>query len=106
MQTHLKRALLEVISSGVATTKEDLDNFVKCTLLSAQKHLANNQKDATDDEMEDEYIGGALEFLVEYEFVRLQNDEETNEQHYVATRLGMACLGFNCSNITVLNIQI
>lgn len=107
LQTHLKRALLEVISSGVATTKEDLDNFVKCTLLSAQKHLANNQKDGTtDDEMEDEYIGGALEFLVEYEFVRLQNDEETNEQHYVATRLGMACLGFNFSNIIALNIQI
>lgn len=106
LQTHLKRALLEVISSGVATTKEDLDNFVKCTLLSAQKHLANNQKDGTDAEIEDAYIGGALEFLVEYEFVRLQNDEETNEQHYVATRLGMACLGFNFSNITVLNLQI
>uniref|UniRef100_A0A1I8PUM1 DNA-directed DNA polymerase n=1 Tax=Stomoxys calcitrans TaxID=35570 RepID=A0A1I8PUM1_STOCA len=90
--THLKRALLEVISSGVATTKADIDNFVKCTLLSAQKQMSNNQNESNQEDMEDEYIGGALDFLVEYEFVRLQNSEETNEQYYVATRLGMACL--------------
>ncbi|XP_061390041.1 DNA polymerase theta [Musca vetustissima] len=90
--THLKRALLEVISSGVATTKEDLDNFVKCTLLSAQKQLANDQKEGTDRDLQDECISEALDFLIEYEFVRLQNNEETNEQCYVATRLGMACL--------------
>ncbi|XP_073817747.1 DNA polymerase theta isoform X2 [Musca autumnalis] len=90
--THLKRALLEVISSGVATTKEDIDNFVKCTLLSAQKQMANEQSEGTNENLQDECISGALDFLMEYEFVRLQNNEETNEQCYVATRLGMACL--------------
>uniref|UniRef100_A0A1I8MWU8 DNA polymerase theta n=1 Tax=Musca domestica TaxID=7370 RepID=A0A1I8MWU8_MUSDO len=90
--THLKRALLEVISSGVATTKEDIYNFVKCTLLSTQKQLANEQSEDSKESLQDEFISGALDFLVEYEFVRLQNNEETNEQCYVATRLGMACL--------------
>ncbi|XP_037810645.1 DNA polymerase theta isoform X2 [Lucilia sericata] len=91
--THLKRALLEVISSGVATSKEDIDNFVNCTLLSAQKQLATQEKEQSQDECSDsEYIGGALDFLIEYEFIRLQKNEETQEEHYVATRLGHACL--------------
>ncbi|KAI8130699.1 DNA polymerase theta [Lucilia cuprina] len=91
--THLKRALLEVISSGVATSKEDIDNFVNCTLLSAQKQLENQEKEQSQDECTDsEYIGGALDFLIEYEFIRLQKNEETQEEHYVATRLGQACL--------------
>lgn len=77
----------------MATTKEDIDNFVKCTLLSAQKQLTNEQSEDSKESLQDEFISGALDFLVEYEFVRLQNNEETNEQCYVATRLGMACLG-------------
>lgn len=94
LQTHLKRALLEVISSGVATSKEDIENFVNCTLLSTQKQLAIQEKEQSQDESTDsEYISGALDFLIEYEFIRLQNNEETQEQHYVATRLGSACLG-------------
>ncbi|GBP01613.1 DNA polymerase theta, partial [Eumeta japonica] len=90
-KTHLKRALLEVISSGVATSKEDINNFVNCTLLCVQNQLMaeeNNQQEIA----ADEYIGGALNFLIEYEFVRLQNDENTQEQYYVATQLGNACL--------------
>ena len=39
------------------------------------------------------YIHDALNFLIEFEFVRLQMNEETSEQNYMATRLGMACLG-------------
>ncbi|TMW41572.1 hypothetical protein DOY81_013349, partial [Sarcophaga bullata] len=91
--THLKRALLEVISSGVATSKEDIDSFVNCTLLSAQKQLETQDKEQNQDKTFDqEYIGNALDFLIEYEFIRLQNNEETQEQYYVATRLGQACL--------------
>ncbi|XP_030370750.1 DNA polymerase theta [Scaptodrosophila lebanonensis] len=85
--THLKRALLEVISSGVASSIQDINTFVNCTLLSAQKALAESA-----DEEETDYISDALDFLVEYEFVRLQTDEETETQRYVATRLGCACL--------------
>ncbi|XP_011187693.2 DNA polymerase theta isoform X1 [Zeugodacus cucurbitae] len=89
--THLKRALLEVISSGVAITKDDIESFVNCTLLSAEKQLSEQGKDkSTDDEAH--FIKDALDFLIEYEFVRLQVDNETNRESYVATRLGQACL--------------
>lgn len=84
---------MEVISSGVASSKEDIDNFVNCTLLSAQKRMSNKDNESNGNEMGEEYIGCALDFLVEYEFIRLQINEESKEQHYVATRLGMACLG-------------
>ncbi|XP_036322893.1 DNA polymerase theta isoform X2 [Rhagoletis pomonella] len=89
--THLKRALLEVISSGVATTKDDIANFVKCTLLSAEKQLSEQGKDNSEDG-DNLFITDAVKFLVEYEFVRLQVDSETNRESYVATRLGQACL--------------
>uniref|UniRef100_A0A0K8V363 DNA polymerase theta n=2 Tax=Bactrocera latifrons TaxID=174628 RepID=A0A0K8V363_BACLA len=89
--THLKRALLEVISSGVAITKEDIESFVNCTLLSAEKQLSEQGKDKSKDD-EEHFITDALDFLIEYEFVRLQVDSETNRESYVATRLGQACL--------------
>ncbi|EDW42404.1 DNA polymerase theta [Drosophila sechellia] len=89
--THLKRALLEVISSGVANTKEDIDFFVNCTLLSAEKAFHAKEK-PPDEEPDANYINDALDFLVEYEFVRLQRNEEKETAVYVATRLGAACL--------------
>lgn len=94
--THLKRALLEVISSGVASTREDIDNFVNCTLLSAQNSWRSSSKAEQEQKLENEddsnFINDALDFLIEYEFIRLQTDEETDKQNYVATRLGTACL--------------
>ncbi|KAH8402756.1 hypothetical protein KR215_009879, partial [Drosophila sulfurigaster] len=91
--THLKRALLEVISSGVASTREDIDNFVNCTLLSAQSSLGEEQaQEEQQHEDDSNHINDALDFLIEYEFVRLQTDEEADKQNYVATRLGTACL--------------
>ncbi|XP_017037902.1 DNA polymerase theta isoform X1 [Drosophila kikkawai] len=88
--THLKRALLEVISSGVASSRQDIDSFVNCTLLSAQKALG--AASAKEEDSEGNYISDALDFLVEYEFIRLQTDEEADTSSYVATRLGAACL--------------
>lgn len=94
LQTHLKRALLEVISSGVASSREDIDRFVNCTLLSAQNSVqqADEEKDKETHEEDSTFVCDALDFLVEYEFIRLQMDEESDTQKYVATRLGAACL--------------
>ncbi|KAH8382703.1 hypothetical protein KR009_004872 [Drosophila setifemur] len=88
--THLKRALLEVVSSGVASSRQDIDNFVNCTLLSAQKSFSKPPPEEEDSDSN--YISDALDFLVEYEFIRLQTDEEAETSSYVATRLGAACL--------------
>ena len=109
----MKRALLEIIASGVATTRSELEDFVKCTLYhsehqfeikyfanilneyKAQSHLKMKIKVATTelDEIEDtDLVGKCMRFLERYEFIRLQLDEETDEIKFLSTRLGYACL--------------
>lgn len=99
----MKRALLEVISAGVANTKEELDKFLNCTLLYAQKQYNHNNKETNIENDETDLDANALDFLIEYEFIRLhknveggnkegEDEVEVKEERYVATRLGMACL--------------
>lgn len=74
----LKRAILEVVASGVASSPEDVDLFTKCTLLAIE-----------DDSPEDlnNPIEEAVGFLKNNEFIRLQKQEDGSEK-YVPTSLG------------------
>lgn len=78
----LKRAILEVIASGVATTPEDITLFTNCTLLAAG--LEENMGI-------DNPIEQSVEFLIQNEFIRLQK-EENGDMKYIATSLAKACL--------------
>lgn len=89
------------MAAGVVTNKTDIDRFVRCTLLSAQKlpKDGQNSDDISNENEEysgiEEYIQDVLSFLLEYEFIRKQKiaDTETDDdQQYLATRLGKACL--------------
>lgn len=75
----LKRAVLEVIASGVATTPEDVTLFANCTLLAA-----HGEFDETDP------VARTVEFLQKNEFVRLQDDN--GALRYAPTQLAKACL--------------
>lgn len=68
----MKRALLEIIASGVATTRQELETFVKCTLFHSE-----NQFDI-------KYFD---EILAEH-----KANDELKELKFVSTRLGYACL--------------
>lgn len=109
----MKRALLEIIASGVATTCTELEEFIKCTLYHSEhkfeiNYFANilaeykkraqskmklqsngNEHDDIDDS---DFIGKCMRFLQQYEFIRLQYDEEIDEIKFTSTRLGHACL--------------
>ncbi|CAB3236758.1 unnamed protein product [Arctia plantaginis] len=74
------RAVLEMIASQVLSTKEQLDLYSKCTLLY-------NQQDAQPTNF---LLENTLDELKNYELVRIQTEGE--EEHYVATPLGKACL--------------
>lgn len=108
---HLKRALLEIIASGVANTRKDLENFVNSTLFCQQNQIDLNffketgevvsnveKKKSTNDIQiidnldEKDPIRSSMEFLLEYEFIRIHKDDETEESKFVPTRLGLACL--------------
>lgn len=110
---NIKRAVLEIIAAGVATTNEDLKTFVHSTLFyvehkdlfqSLDFETVARQKCVTKGlgkypgQVEEDSEGNALlecmKFLIEYEFVRLQVNalDENTEVHFFATRLGVACL--------------
>uniref|UniRef100_A0A8D8F6T3 DNA polymerase theta n=1 Tax=Culex pipiens TaxID=7175 RepID=A0A8D8F6T3_CULPI len=113
--SHLKRAILEIIASGVASTTEDLERFVNCTLFSCekqrpfrfdieslnqgsplrQKHRHHGQATSPEEdhpEAESDPISACVRFLLQYEFIRLQQHSTTGESLLVATQLGGACL--------------
>lgn len=74
------RAVLEMIASQVACTKEELDLYSKCTLLFTQQETTSHSP----------LLDNTLEQLRNFELVRiLTNGEETR---YVASPLGKACL--------------
>ncbi|XP_058066112.1 DNA polymerase theta [Anopheles bellator] len=101
---HLKRAVLEIVASGNAPSTQLLEEFVNTTLYSCERSyrfvvtdqllvpLVTTNK-PTGDEVPDrsDPIASCVGFLLEYEFIRLQ---ETPEACTVltATRLGHACL--------------
>lgn len=75
------RAVLEMIASQVVATKEQLDLYSKCTLLYNQQEMSPSQSFL---------LENTLDELKNYELVRIQS--EGDEEHYVATSLGKACL--------------
>uniref|UniRef100_A0A182QX53 DNA polymerase theta n=1 Tax=Anopheles farauti TaxID=69004 RepID=A0A182QX53_9DIPT len=118
---HLKRAVLEIIASGSATTTEELETFVNTTLYSCERACSfqvddrllamskstkrrQNPPDGEDhnagSQEQVDPIVSCISFLVEYEFIRLQQQtDDLKVDHSAAkrtvlsaTRLGHACL--------------
>ncbi|ETN63551.1 DNA polymerase theta [Anopheles darlingi] len=112
--THLKRAVLEIIASGTATTAPLLEDFVNATLYSCDRSYRfsvgeqllatvtttktttttttgkETKNESTHKATRDDPVVSCLAFLLEYEFIRLQETEERTV--LAATRLGHACL--------------
>ncbi|XP_045469101.1 DNA polymerase theta [Harmonia axyridis] len=77
-----KRAILEIIASGVASSPEDLEVFSKSTLISIQE-------DETSEKLSP--VSQVVEFLKNFNFIRLQKTED-GLNRYMPTALGKACL--------------
>lgn len=75
------RAVLEMIASQVLSTKEQLYLYSKCTLLYNQQDKSFTQNCL---------LENTLEELKNFELVRIQTEGE--EEHFIATPLGKACL--------------
>ncbi|CAK9816398.1 DNA polymerase theta [Anthophora quadrimaculata] len=80
----LIRALLEAIASEVVYTPSDLELYTKCTLVSLNDE--HNSKGPANE---------AIKFLIDNEFLLLQNTEEGHR--WVATAFGKACLAASIS---------
>lgn len=88
----------------MATTKDDLETFCQCTLLATEKpteykfknEFAGNGLVSQEDNDVSDPIGACMRYLLQKEFIRLQLNGNTKENHFIATRLGSACLGELC----------
>jgi len=80
LSSSLKRAILEVVVSGVAATPSDVETYAACTLLAASIDVHDldspgNSRGAVSGT--DGCIQKCIQFLVDNEFVRIQ--EATND---------------------------
>lgn len=119
LQCHLRRAVLEIIASGIAQTRKDLEHFFKCTLLDIEHkreainfngtHTQISGGKATSEAIaliKSDPIKDSLKFLEQYEFIRMHSNEDEQEEKIVATRLGYACLGkLNYSDFFILHVS-
>ncbi|XP_014662038.1 PREDICTED: DNA polymerase theta-like [Priapulus caudatus] len=78
----MKRAILEVIVSGVASSPGEVERYAACTLLAISLGDEASQTDGA--------IASCVEFLTESEFIRLQDVD--GETRYIPTQFGCAVL--------------
>ena len=88
----MKRAILEVIASGVANTPGEVEKYANCTLLS----VSMQDQDSSSQITTDNTIQSCVKFLEENEFIRLQPVDE-NGLRYIPTQLGLATLASSLS---------
>lgn len=98
LSSSLKRAILEVIASGVASTLEDLVCYTRCTLLHAliQEERCNSSSKSRDEKDHKEGpMHDCIQFLIDNEFIHHQGDGDVG--HYAPTQLGRAVLASSLS---------
>lgn len=105
----MKRAILEVITSGTATKLTEIEAYTSCTLLFAElkEKLSKSPKSPTEKDMTKTLLQSTIDFLLQNDFINIrhniappsnsaQTSEPTSESiacsQYSATQLGMAAV--------------
>ena len=89
----MKRALLEVIASGVVVTPNDVERYTDCTLLAAEMRAAGKDTDGVK-----RSNAACLDFLHKNEFIALWQETTVGNfawdgtAYFRRTQLGTACL--------------
>ncbi|KAK7072181.1 hypothetical protein SK128_021895, partial [Halocaridina rubra] len=91
LTSSMKRAILEVIVSGIAATQQDVIRYSSCTLLAAS---INKETRLSQTETPNSILS-CVQFLEENEFIRLQDTD--NGVKYMGTQLGYAVLASGLS---------
>ncbi|CAL1266804.1 unnamed protein product [Larinioides sclopetarius] len=102
VHSSLKRALIEVIASGVASSQKEVQQYISCTLLYASI-AAENEKFGNNVESS---IEKCIEYLVDNDII-FKNEEpakDSSEITYKPTRLGLAILASGFSPDDALRV--
>ncbi|XP_045135227.1 DNA polymerase theta-like [Portunus trituberculatus] len=99
LTSSMKRAVLEVIVSGVAKTPQEVEKYCSCTLLAASLRAGQlEEKQGNDLSHTQSSLKSCIDFLLENEFIRLQGEEEEEGSvQHVGTQLGLAVLASGLS---------
>ncbi|XP_033111697.1 DNA polymerase theta-like [Anneissia japonica] len=91
LSSSMKRAILEVIASGVASTPDEVKQYSSSTLLAAS---ISHEMQAGDVETEGHVIENCIQFLKDNEFIHLQKTDTNGGvvEKFVPTQLGSATL--------------
>ena len=85
VSSSMKRAMLEIIATGSASSVEDLKLYASCTLLSALHQVP------------DAALAACVDWLVTNEFIRRQQLAGQDAQRLGPTQLGLASLASSLS---------
>ncbi|GFS29474.1 DNA polymerase theta [Nephila pilipes] len=102
VHSSLKRALIEVIASGVASSQKEVLQYISCTLLyaslAAENKTSNNNVESS--------IEKCIEYLVDNDiiFKNTGTKQDSVEINYKPTRLGLAILASGFSPDDALRI--
>ncbi|XP_067676390.1 DNA polymerase theta-like [Haliotis asinina] len=90
LSSSMKRAILEIVVSGVATAPQDVAAYASCTMLAATSEEQDNNQ----------LIDTCISFLRENEFVTLKttkNSDGSTSERFYPTQLGSAVLASSLS---------
>ncbi|OQR69619.1 DNA polymerase theta-like [Tropilaelaps mercedesae] len=96
-----KRAILEVVASGMATTLSEVESYTKCTFLNECEQAALSQRVADEGRHENGYMAclaadACIEFLVKNDFIQVL-PEESGVRAVTPTKLAQAVLASSLS---------
>ncbi|KAM7322117.1 hypothetical protein ACRRTK_018958 [Alexandromys fortis] len=101
----MKRAILEIIVGGVASTSQDMQTYTSCTFLAAGIKEGSQGKQRNQDDVQLGAIDACVTWLLENEFIQVAEPSDgSGGKVYHPTHLGSATLSSSLSPTDTLDI--
>ncbi|XP_065532207.1 DNA polymerase theta [Lathamus discolor] len=101
----MKRAILEIIVGGVASTPEDVKTYASCTLLASSLKEGKWENEKAQGKVQTGPIEACVAWLLENEFIQvLDSGDDVKEKVYHPTHLGSATLSSSLSPTEAMEI--
>uniref|UniRef100_A0A669QRV1 DNA polymerase theta n=1 Tax=Phasianus colchicus TaxID=9054 RepID=A0A669QRV1_PHACC len=97
----MKRAILEIIVSGVASTPDDVQTYASCTLLAFSLKENKQENEKEQDKVQKGPIEACIAWLLENEFIQIL---ECSTKIFHPTHLGSATLSSSLSPTEAMEI--
>ncbi|KAM6290845.1 DNA polymerase theta isoform 1-T2 [Porphyrio hochstetteri] len=101
----MKRAILEIIVGGVASTPDDVQTYAACTLLASSLKESKWENEKAQDKVQTGPIEACVAWLLENEFIQvLDSGKDVKAKVYHPTHLGSATLSSSLSPTEAMEI--